>query len=115
MKDQSFSDAIKATKHNIARFEKIEGKQWDVEGSVIELAKHVGQLSALVMNREGYYFLQREKLNSSYDATNDRIADELVDIMFAVVRIASHYNVDLVDACTKTRQAEDTFLKQKGV
>lgn len=115
MNDQSFSDAIKATKQNIVRFEKIEGKPWGVEGAVIELAKQVGQLSALVMNREGYYYPEREKINSSYNATNEKIADELVDIMFAVVRIASHYNIDLVDECAKTRVTEDKFLKQKGV
>jgi uncharacterized protein YabN with tetrapyrrole methylase and pyrophosphatase domain len=115
MKDQLFSDAIKATQQNIARFEKIEGKPWGVEGAVIELAKQVGQLSALVMNREGYYFSEREKLSSNYDSTNDNIADELVDIMFAVVRIASHYNINLVDASAEVRQSEDKFLKQKGV
>ncbi len=115
MKEQSFSDAIRATQQNIARFEKIEGKPWGVEGAIIELAKQVGQLSALVMNREGYYFPEREKLDSKYVSTNEKIGDELVDIMFAVVRIASHYNVDLIDVSAKTRQTEDEFLKQKGV
>lgn len=115
MKDQTFDDAIKATKKNIARFEKIEGKPWGVEGAVIELAKQVGQLSALIMNREGYYFADREKIDNKYLSTNEKIGDELVDIMFAVVRIASHYDIDLVDISAKTRQTEDKFLKQKGV
>lgn len=115
MKDQTFDDAIKATKQNIARFEKIEGKPWGVEGAVIELAKQVGQLSALVMNREGYYFADREKIDNKYLSTNEKIGDELVDIMFAVVRIASHYDIDLVDISAKTRHSEDKFLKQKGV
>lgn len=115
MNEQTFKDAIEATKKNIARFEKIEGRPWGVEAAVIELSKQVGQLSALVMNREGYYFPDREKLNDNYAAGDDRIADELVDIMFAVVRIAEHYGVDLVDASAKTRQMEDTFLKEKGV
>jgi len=35
--------------------------------------------------------------------------------MFAIVRIAAHYDIDLVDASAKTRQAEDDFLKEKGV
>ncbi len=115
MSNQSFSDAIKATQENIARFEKIEGKTWGVEGAVIELTKQVGQLSALVMNREGYYFPEREKLSSIYEATDDRIADELVDIMFAVVRIAKQYNIDLVDSSAKIRLTEDKFLKENGV
>lgn len=115
MNDQTFNDALGAIKSSIKRFEKIEGKPWGVEGALIELAKQVGQLSALVMNREGYYFPDREKLSDNYAASDDRIADELVDIMFAVVRIAEHYKVDLVAASRKTREMEDAFLKQKGV
>lgn len=82
---------------------------------MIELAKQVGQLSALVMNRENYYFSERERLDPKYIATDDKIADELADIMFAVVRIAEHYDVDLVAVNAKTRKAEDKFLKTKGV
>lgn len=115
MKDQSFADAINIAKETITRFEKIEGKPWGVEGAVIELAKQVGQLSALVMNREGYYFADRDKADPKYVSTNDDIGDELADIMFAVVRIADYYKVDLVETNTKTRQEEDEFLKSKGV
>ena len=115
MKEQTFRDALEAIKENIERFEKIEGRPWGVEGAVIELTKQVGQLSALVMNREGYYFADREKLDASYLATDERIADELADIIFAVVRIASHYNIDLVSVNEKTRQMEGKFLKEKGV
>lgn len=116
MSDQTFDEAIKDIRKTISRFQKIEGKPWGVEGSVIELAKQVGQLSALVMNREGYYFPEREKIDSkSYGATNEKIADELADIMFAVVRIADHYNIDLVATNVKTRKAEDEFLQTKNV
>jgi hypothetical protein len=35
--------------------------------------------------------------------------------MFAVVRIADHYGIDLASTNSKTRKAEDEFLKTKGV
>lgn len=61
MNNQTFEDAINDIRKTVSRFQKIEGKPWRVEGAVIELAKQVGQLSALVMNREGYYYAEREK------------------------------------------------------
>lgn len=113
--EQSFKDAIDQTRRSIQRFEKIEGKSWGAEGAVIELAKQVGQLSALVMNREGYYYPEREKEGDEYDSTTENIADELADIMFAVVRIADHYSIDLIATNAKTRQDEDEFLSENGV
>ncbi len=115
MTQQTFEDTIDNTRKIVSRFQKIEGKPWGVEGGVIELSKQVGQLAALVMNREGYYFAEREKLDKSYDGSNDEIADELADVLFAVVRIADHYDIDLVAANTAARRMEDQFLKTKGV
>jgi NTP pyrophosphatase (non-canonical NTP hydrolase) len=115
MSDQTFEAAISDIKKTIGRFQKIEGKPWGVEGAVIELSKQVGQLAALVMNREGYYYADREKLDASYTSTNDEIADELADIMFAAVRIAEYYSIDLVAINSKTRQSEDKFLTSKNV
>jgi len=115
MTQQTFEDAINDIRRTVTRFQKIEGKPWGVEGAVIELSKQVGQLAALVMNREGYYFSGREELDASYTSTNEKIADELADIMFAVVRIADHYGIDLVATNRKTRRDEDAFLKTKNV
>jgi len=115
MNEQTFEEAIDAIRKTVSRFQKIEGKPWGVEGAVIELAKQVGQLSALVMSREGYYYAEREKESDNYLASNENIADELADIMFAVVRIADHYSIDLVSTNSKTRKLEDEFLKTKDV
>ncbi len=115
MSNQTFEDAINETRKSISRFQKIEGKPWGVEGAVIELTKQVGELSALIMNQEGYYFAGRDKLGDKYASSKESIADELADVMFAVVRIADHYGIDLVDTNIKTRKTEDEFLKTKGV
>lgn len=115
MSDQTFEKAISDIRETVSRFKKIEGKAWGVEGAVIELAKQVGQLSSLVMQREGYYFTDRDKLDENYVVTVDKIADELADIMFAVVRIADEYDIDLIATNAKTRKDEDKFLKTKGV
>lgn len=114
MDSDTFEEALEKIRSNIKRFEKIEGKPWGAEGAVIELAKQVGDLSALIMNREGYYFSGRDKLSDKYDSSNEKIADELADILLAVVRIADHYGVNLEAANTKTRQSEGAFLKSKG-
>lgn len=115
MDEQTFNDAINETRKSIKRFQKIEGKPWGVEGAVIELSKQVGELSALVMNKEGYYYTGRDQENSKYHSTKENIADELADIMFAVVRIADHYSIDLVATNAATRRDEDKFLKKQGV
>lgn len=115
MAQQTFDESINQIKKTIERFKKIEGKSWGIEGAVIELSKQVGQLSALVMNREGYYYSDRDKLDQKYTSDDEKIADELADIMFAVVRIADHYNIDLESTNFKTRKTEDDFLKSKGV
>lgn len=115
MNNQTIEEAINQIRSTISRFQKIEGKPWGVEGAVIELTKQLGQLSALVMNREGYYFSDSEKLDDQYNATNERIADELSDVIFNVVRIADHYGIDLIATNVQTRQDEDKFLKSKGV
>ena len=67
------------------------------------------------MNREGYYYAERDKDSSDNESSNYKIADELADIMFAVVRVADRYGIDLVSTNVKTRQDEDSFLETKGV
>lgn len=115
MTDQTFEDSINEIRKSVNRFKKIEGRPWGIEGAVIELAKQVGDLSALIMNQEGYYFADRDKLSEKYASSKESIADELADIMFAVVRIADHYDIDLVATNKKTREMEDEFLTSKGV
>jgi NTP pyrophosphatase (non-canonical NTP hydrolase) len=110
-----FKEAVEITEKIIERFEKIEGKPWGVEGAVIELSKQVGELSKLILMKESYYFQNRDKLDKKYVVDKDKIGDELADILFAVVRIAKHYDIDLLTAHIEARKKEDDFLKTKGV
>ncbi|MFH1072621.1 MAG: hypothetical protein V1743_04290 [Nanoarchaeota archaeon] len=114
-KDLSFQEAITLAHRIIERFEKIEEREWGAEGALIELQKQVGELSKLVMMHEKYYFPSRDKTDSSYASTRDKIGDELADIFYAILRIAKHYDIDLEEAHLKARKAEDEFLKEKGV
>lgn len=113
-KEITFKEAILQAERIIERFEKIEGKPWKAEGAMIELSKQVGELAKLVMTKEKYYFQEREKIDAQYLATKEKIADELADVLYAVIRIARHYKIDLLEAHIKARQSEDAFLKSKG-
>jgi hypothetical protein len=114
-KDISFKEAIELAKKIEERFKKIEGKPWGVEGAMIELSKQVGELSKLIMSQENYYFSNRDKIDKSYGPTNEKIGHELINIFSAIIRIANHYNIDLLDIHDKTRIEENEFLKSKGV
>ena len=111
----SFKEAIEMSKDIIDRFEKIEGKPWGINGSMIELSKQVGELAKLVMVSENYYFKDRDNLDKQYKVDKGKIADELVDILYAIIRIAKYYDIDLVKAHIKARKEEDKFLKSKKV
>ena len=75
---------------------------------MIELSKQVGDLVKLVLVGEGYYFPDR------YESSAELIGDELADIFAAVIRIADYYEIDLVDAHAKARQAEEDSLRGLG-
>jgi len=98
-------ELIELTRKSIKEFEKIERRKWGIEGGMIELAEQVGDLAKYVMTKEKYYLSDREN-NPNYQADNDRIADELADIFFCLVRIADHYGIDLEKALIKTREDE---------
>jgi len=113
--DMTFKEAVNLAKEIIKRFEKIENRPWGVEGAMLELTKQVGELAKIVMSYEKYYFQNRDKLDSQYSTNKEKIADELADILYMVIRIAKHYDIDLLEAHVKARKEEDGFLKSKGV
>ena len=79
MRKRTFQEVIDYSMEVIREFEKVEKKQWGAEGTVIEMAKQLGELSKLVMVIEGYYMAGRDQL-PQYQASLEQIADELSDI-----------------------------------
>lgn len=114
MTQKTFQEAVDQARKIIKRFEKIEGKPWKVEGSMIELQKQLGQLSALVMMQEQYYPLDRDKDNPQYQTSKAKIGDELADILFMIIRIADLYEIDLEKAHYDALEEAGNYLKSKG-
>jgi hypothetical protein len=80
---------ITTSHQQLDRFSRIEQRPWGAEGAQIELSKQVGQLSALLMAQEKYYF--------------------------ANLRLARHYGIDFTVAYEKFLIEQDEYLTEKGV
>jgi NTP pyrophosphatase (non-canonical NTP hydrolase) len=115
MDTSDYNTAVKTIKEMTARFQKIEGRPWGAEGAIIELTKQVGELSALIMSKEGYYFQNRDKVDVRYKVTDEAIADELFDIFFMTVRLADHYGVNLAEATEKAKNENKAWFESKGL
>lgn len=108
--DMSFQEAINLYRDIVKRFEKIEGRPWGAEGAVIELTKQVGSLAKHVMIQENYYFYSADSIENK-----KQIEDELADIFGQIIRIADHYEIDLLEAHVEARKGEANCLKENGV
>jgi len=97
----TFQEIINKTTELINKFKEIEKRNWGVEATMIELSKQVGELSKNIMAFEGYYIPARDS-KPEYQTSKEKIADELFDIIFCIIRIADHYKIDL----------EKEYLKQ---
>ena len=91
-------------------FDERERRPWGLEVIMIELAKQVGDLARAVLTTEGYYLADRDS-QPAYAAGQERIANELADIMYCVMRVAEHYGIDLEAAHVKARTAEWRLLR----
>lgn len=107
--NMTFREAIDLFRSVYRRFEKIEQRPWGVEGATIELMKQVGELAKHVMVAEHYYFEARGGM-PDYATDKEKIGDELADIFATLIRIADYYQIDLVEAHIKARQAEADSL-----
>jgi NTP pyrophosphatase (non-canonical NTP hydrolase) len=111
MSELQFKQLVEQTREMNARFEKIERRPWGIEGSMIELSKQVGELSKRVMMAEQYYLKSRESI-PEYQATQDKIADELFDIWYCLIKIADYYKVELEKTIDKTTKEEIEKFKR---
>jgi NTP pyrophosphatase (non-canonical NTP hydrolase) len=94
MKSLTFQELIEKTLEVNRAFAEVEKRPWGAEGSMIELSKQVGDLAKRVMSYEGYYMAGRDDL-PEYQTSKERIADELSDILFVIIKIADHYGINL--------------------
>ncbi len=114
MADQSrtFHELLGLARSVIAGFDARERRPWTIEVALIELMKQVGDLAKHVMVAERYYFADRDA-DPRYATTRDELADELADILLAVIRIADHYGVDLEQAHVEARRRELEYLHRQ--
>ena len=94
----------------VQRFSKIELQEWKAEGAMIELSKQVGELAKQVMIKEKYYALTDEVPD-----VDERLGNEMADVIAQVMRLASYYAIDLEKAFIAAREDEDGYLKSRGV
>lgn len=94
----------------VQRFSQIELQEWKAEGTMIELSKQVGELAKQVMIKERYYALTEEVTD-----VDERLGNEMADVIAQVMRLAMHYNIDLEKAFIEAREDEDNYLKSRGV
>ena len=107
----TFQEAVELYRNVYKRFEKVEYRQWGINGAMIELSKQVGDLSKWVMIKEQYYAMDG-KMPSNI---NDHIGDELADLFGQIVRIADYYKIDLEEAHIRARAGENECLNGMGV
>jgi NTP pyrophosphatase (non-canonical NTP hydrolase) len=86
-------------------------RPWTIEAATIELTKQVGDLAKHVMVAEQYYLPDRDD-DPAYATTKAELADELADLLLAIIRIADHYAIDLEQAHVQTRQRELEYLRR---
>lgn len=94
----------------VRRFRKIELNEWNAEGAMIELSKQVGELAKQVMIKEKYYALEGD-----VDNVDERLGNEMADVIAQVIRLADYYKIDLEKSYIEAREDEDRYLKSRGV
>ena len=100
---RTFAEMQDRYKEIVNRFNKIELQEWKAEGAMIELAKQV-------MIKERYYALEGEDPN-----VDERLGNEMADVIAQIMRLADYYKIDLEKAFTEAREDEDIYLKSRGV
>lgn len=107
---KTFAEMEDMYKEVVKRYSKIELQEWKAEGAMIELVKQVGELAKQVMIKERYYALEGEVFN-----VDERLGNEMADVVAQIMRLADHYKIDLEKAFIEAREDEDRYLKSRGV
>ena len=109
--DRTFREMLDVTRNVIAAFDRVERRPWSIEVTMVELMKQVGDLSKHIMMIERYY-LQDRASDPSYQTSTEDIGDELADILYCLIRIAEHYQIDLERAHFEARRKELRYIDQ---
>lgn len=96
---RTFRELVDRTGEVVAGFDAHERRPWTI-------ARHV-------MVVEQYYLSDRDS-DLRYATTKDDVADELADILHALIRIADHYGIDLEEAHIRAREREMDYLRRAG-
>ncbi len=107
---KTFTEMEDMYKEVVQRFNRIELQEWKAEGAMIELTKQVGELAKQVMIKERYYALEGDVPD-----VDERLGDEMADVVAQIMRLADHYKIDLESAFIKARENEDRYLRSRGV
>lgn len=107
---KTFVEMQEMYKGVVKRFNKIELQDWKAEGAMIELSKQVGELAKQVMIKEKYYALTEEVPD-----VDERLGNEMADVIAQVMRLADYYNIDLEKAFIQAREDEERYLQSRGV
>ena len=94
----------------VQRFSKIELNPWGAQGAMIELSKQVGELAKQVMIKEKYY-----ALTDRVPEVDEKLGNEMADVIAQVMRLADHYGIDLEQAFMEARADEAAYLDSRGV
>jgi len=107
---KTFAEMQEMYRDVVKRFNKIELQDWKAEGAMIELSKQVGELAKQVMIKEKYYALQGEVTD-----VDEKLGNEMADVIAQVMRLADHYQIDLEKAFIEARKDEENYLMSRGV
>ena len=107
---KTFIEMQEMYKDVVKRFNRIELQEWKAEGAMIELSKQVGELAKQVMIKERYY-----ALTGDVQDVDEKLGNEMADVIAQVMRLAEYYNIDLEKAFIEAREDEDRYLKSRGV
>ncbi|GHP00748.1 hypothetical protein KSF_107950 [Reticulibacter mediterranei] len=80
------SEMVARTRDVTSLFDKLVGP-WDPTVMMTEMAGEVGTLADSIMIREGH--------RPPRDGVDVDLEDDIVDVLFMLVRIADHYGIDL--------------------
>ena len=88
----------------------IELQDWKAEGAMIVLSKQVVELEKQVMIKEKYYALTGE-----VEDVDERLGNEMADVIAQVIWLADYYNIDLEKAYIGAGKDEEHYLASRGV